>query len=190
MKKIITDVDGVLLDWNTKFNEWMEDEGFAIQSPDNYAVNLRYDINREQAEGLIKDFNESTWISHLSYLRDAKEGVQKLVDNGYKIDICTAVGTNEYTQETRNRHLRYSFGKKTFDKMHYVTGNGPKDHILEQYDGTGLYWLEDKPENAVTGLKFGLKPILISHPWNTWFHHPDVEIADNWEKVCEIILNE
>ncbi len=190
MKKIITDVDGVLLDWNTKFNKWMQDEGFAIQSPDNYAVNLRYDINREQAEGLIKDFNESVWISHLDYLRDAKEGVQKLVDNGYTIDICTAVGTNEYIQETRNRHLKYCFGKKTFDKMHYVTGNGPKDHILEQYNGTGLYWLEDKPENAVTGLKFGLKPILISHPWNVWFHHPEVERVDDWKKVCEIILDE
>ena len=61
MKKIITDVDGVLLDWNVKFNEWMEDEGFAIANADSYAVHRRYDINREQADGLVKDFNESVW---------------------------------------------------------------------------------------------------------------------------------
>lgn len=190
MKKIITDVDGVLLDWNVKFNEWMEDEGFAIANPDSYAVHRRYDINREQADGLVKDFNESVWLSHLYYWNDSKDGVQKLVDNGYKIDICTAVGTNEYVQETRNRHLRYCFGKNTFDKMHYVTANGPKDHILQTYEGTGIYWLEDKPENAVAGLKYGLRPILINHPWNHWFEHKDVLAVNNWQEICEIILNE
>ena len=190
MKKIITDVDGVLLNWKDCFRDWMETEGFVRPDPDSYAVHREYDINREQADGLIKDFNESVWISQLQYLHDSKEGVQKLVKNGYKIDICTAVGLNEYIQETRNRHLEYLFGKNTFDKMHYVTGNGAKDHILEEYEGTEYYWLEDKPENAVSGLQFGLKCILYTHSYNEWFEHKDVIRVKNWQDICEVILNE
>lgn len=190
MKKIITDVDGVLLDWNKKFNSWMEDEGFVVSNSESYVIHKRYDINREQANGLVKDFNESVWLSHLDYWNDSKDGVEKLVSNGYTIDICTAVGTNEYIQETRNRHLRYLFSKTTFDKMHYVGNDAPKDNILEQYKDTGMFWLEDKVENAVAGLKYGLKPILVSHPWNMWFEHKDVTRVHSWQQICEIILNE
>ena len=188
--KILTDVDGVLLNWNKQFETWMEQEDYLLDNPEGYAIHRRFGISRDIATKMVKDFNEGPWLSHLETLEGAKEGVAELVENGYTFDICTAIGTNQFSNEARTRHLKYTFGKNTFDKFDYVDMFGDKDAFLEQYLDTGFYWLEDKPENAVAGLKFGLKCILIDHPYNKWFDHPEVRRAYSWDQVTEIILNE
>ena len=50
------------------------------------------------------------------------------------------------------------------------------------------YWIEDKPVNAVLGLKFGLRPILITHPYNKDFKVPEGVIrANDWKDIFDII---
>lgn len=190
MKKIITDVDGVLLNWIKKFEEWMEQEDYIIANIDSYAIHRRYDLNREQAIQQIEDFNESAWLSHVPLLDDSRQGVLELHKNGYQFDICSAIGNNDFVHETRSRHLQQVFGKKTFDKFHYVGTDAPKDKVLKTYNDSGCYWIEDKPENAITGLKYGLKPLLYDHPYNRWFDHEEITRVHNWQEICEIVLDE
>ena len=58
---ILTDCDGVCLDWEWAFNVWMGEHGFEeiAGSKLNYDMSIRYDIPKEQVKKLIRIFNES-----------------------------------------------------------------------------------------------------------------------------------
>jgi hypothetical protein len=57
-KLILTDCDGVCLDWEWAFNVWMQEHGFeeVPGSKFSYDMSIRYGISREQVRKLIKVF--------------------------------------------------------------------------------------------------------------------------------------
>ena len=67
-----------------------------------------------------------------------------------------------------------------------ITGSD-KDDVLAEFHNTGLYWVEDKPKNAVAGLKYGLKPILIDHPYNQDLQHPEILRVSNWQQIHKLL---
>ena len=78
---------------------------------------------------------------------------------------------------------------------HVISNEGPywhgsdKDSALAEFHGTGLYWVEDKPKNALAGLKYGLNPILIDHPYNRDFNHDQIRRVNNWKEIHQILRN-
>ena len=58
---ILTDCDGVCLDWEWAFNVWMQEHGFEeiAGSKLQYDMSLRYGVSKDQIRKLIKVFNES-----------------------------------------------------------------------------------------------------------------------------------
>ena len=66
-RKIILDCDGVLLDWAYAFDVWMFEQGYK-RLPDTdkyYDQSLRYGINNNIANDLIKVFNESGCVGFI-----------------------------------------------------------------------------------------------------------------------------
>ena len=74
-----------------------------------------------------------------------------------------------------------------FQNYHILDTGADKDSVLAEFHGTGLYWVEDKPKNALAGLNFGLKVILIDHPYNRDFNHPEVTRVNNWQDIHKMI---
>jgi len=190
MKKILTDVDGVLLNWRKQFFTWMDNEGYTVVRPKSHSIARTFDLDRVTELEQVKDFNESVWISHLEALDNAVDGVKKLTEAGYTIDVCSAIGDQDFIHETRTRHLGYTFGKKTFEKFAYVGLDKPKTSFFEEYRDSGCYWVEDLPKNALAGLEYGLRPLLVSHDYNEWFEHPEIKRVKDWMEISEVILNE
>jgi hypothetical protein len=62
-----------------------------------------------------------------------------------------------------------------------------KDEALEEYEGTGLWWIEDKPENAEAGYRAGLKCLLVEHGHNMHYHHEGITLVKNWKHIYEVI---
>ena len=91
-KIILTDVDGVLLDWEEGFGVWMEHHGHTMVEGGKliYKIGDRYGISNNQGHQLIKQFNESAAIGFLPPVRDAQYYVKLLAEkhqyrneNGY-----------------------------------------------------------------------------------------------------------
>jgi len=70
---ILTDCDGVCLDWEWAFNVWMQEHGFEEipGSKLQYDMSIRYNVSKDQIRKLIKVFNESAAIGFLPAQRDA-----------------------------------------------------------------------------------------------------------------------
>ena len=80
---ILTDCDGVLVDWEAKFTEWMVRQGYGVINDKAYNVGERfgknrYGLSKEVSRELIKYFNESAAIETLRPFRDAIKYVRKL----------------------------------------------------------------------------------------------------------------
>ena len=80
-KIILTDVDGVVLDWEEGFSVWMEHHGHELVEGYQfmYSIGDRYGMSRNNGHKLVKVFNESAAIGFLPPLRDAQYFVKKLL---------------------------------------------------------------------------------------------------------------
>jgi hypothetical protein len=189
-KIILTDCDGVCLDWEWAFNVWMQEHGFTEVegSKFSYDMALRYGITREQVIKLIKVFNESAAIGFLPAQRDAMFYIKRLhEEHGYRFHAITSVSLDPNAIKLREMNIRKLFGKTAFERIVCLDTGAHKDEALEEYEGTGLWWIEDKIENAECGYKYGLKPLLVEHGHNMHYQHEGIQVVKNWKHIFEII---
>jgi FMN phosphatase YigB (HAD superfamily) len=185
---ILTDIDGVVLDWEEGFSVWMEHHGHALVDGYQFMYNIgeRYGMTAEQGSKMVKQFNESAAIGFLPPLRDAQHYV-KLLHERHNIDFVaiTSLSLDPYAKMLRERNLKKLCGTAFKDVVCLDTG-ADKDDILQEYAELypGAVWLEDKPENALAGHSLGLDTILIEHGHN--MHDPlnkNFKVAVNWQAV-------
>jgi FMN phosphatase YigB (HAD superfamily) len=189
-KIILTDCDGVCLDWEYAFDVWMREHGFNKQEgwQFKYDMGTRYGIEKEQVKKLIRIFNESAAIGFLPPLRDAMYYIKRLhEEHGYVFHAITSLSKDENAQELRRMNLRKLFGETAFEKFVFLDTGADKDAALEPYRGSGLYWIEDKKINCELGHALGLKSILMEHGHSLDYNHTDIPVVKNWREVYEII---
>lgn len=190
---ILTDCDGVLLNWEYAFSVWMEDHGFEMIPGGelNYDIGERYGITKTQGKRLIKMFNESAAIGFLPPLRDAMYYVKRLhEEHGFVFHCITSLSLDKNAQRLREMNLSKLFGETVFEKIVCLDTGADKDEALAPYRKTGLWWIEDKPENAQLGWTLGLKPILVEHGHNMHHYHEDIPKVRDWREIYELVIGQ
>ena len=184
-RKILTDVDGVLLDWESAFTAWMEERGYTPVNPEVYKQSVRYNIEQEFADSLVQTFNESAWMGYLKPLRDSVNALDQFSASHWHFECITSLSTDHWAGELRRTNLNRWFGN-TVRRVQCIATGADKDDILKEYE-PGHWWIEDKPENCEAGLRAGHKPILIDHPFNQEYNNPDVIRVKDWQEIYNII---
>ena len=190
---ILTDADGVLLDWEYSFDVWMRQHGFNKVEGGNlkYNIGARYGIEPEQGKRLIKIFNESAHMGFLPPLRDAMYYVKRLhEEHGYVFHCITSLTRDENAQELRRMNLKKLFGETAFEKFVFLDTGADKDEALEPYRGSGLYWVEDKIVNCQVGNELGLKSLLMEHGHNMDYEDPAIPRVRNWREIYNLVTND
>ena len=199
---ILTDVDGVLLEWEQHFSDWMlqrsyyNDKGKKIYpytlldgKENTYEMAERFGLTIPQIRKEIREFNKSAWMATQSPMPDSQTWVKLLHAEGWTLIPITSQTSDIPAQEVRKKRLTELFGD-IFYNYHILDTGQDKDSVLAEFHNTGLYFVEDKPKNALAGLNYGLKPILIDQPYNRDFNHPDIIRVNNWKQIHEILVNE
>ena len=186
---ILTDVDGVVLDWEEGFSVWMEHHGHQLVDGYQFMYNIgeRYGMSALAGSKMVKQFNESAAIGFLPPLRDAQHYVKLLHErHSYDFLAITSLSLDPYAKELRVRNLNKLFGTAFVDVVCLDTG-ADKDLILEEYGAKypGAYWIEDKPENALAGHVQGLNTILVEHGHNMHSKlNNNFFVAKNWAEIA------
>ncbi len=191
-KIILVDADGVLLNWEWAFDIWVQEHGHKRVEQGNrlYDIGERYNIDREQGKKLIKLFNESASIGFLPPLRDAIHYVKKLhEEHGYVFHCITSLSKNRNAQKLREMNLDKLFGRTVFEQVVCLATGADKDQALEPYRDSGLFWIEDKTENAEVGANMGLKSIIMEHGFNMNYSGP-IPLVKNWAQIYDIITSD
>lgn len=190
-KLILTDADGVLLDWEKGFEIWMGEQGY-VKIPDfdvtAYGLSVHYGMTKDKIKKLIREFNSSAAIGYLQPFRDATRYVPALYAEGWDFVVITSLSKDRYSIQARIDNLSRIFPGVYFGKENVIcldTG-ADKDEALAPYRDSGLYWIEDKDANAQLGHDLGLKTIMLSHGHNETAK-VNFPIVKNWEEIYEII---
>jgi hypothetical protein len=179
------------LDWEYAFNIWMQEHGFVEVegSKLNYDMSIRYGIPREQVIKLIRIFNESAAIGFLPAMRDATYYIKRLhEEHGYKFHAITSLSLDPNAQKLREMNIHKLFGPTAFEHIVCLDTGADKNEALEEYEGTGFWWCEDKIENAEVGHELGLKSLLLEHGHNM-NHECPYPIVKNWKQIYHIITD-
>jgi FMN phosphatase YigB (HAD superfamily) len=190
---ILTDADGVLLNWEYAFAIWMEQHGHQKQPGSEfvYEIGSRYGISREQGRKLIKMFNESAAIGFLPPLRDAMHYVKRLhQEHGYVFHCITSLSSDVNAQRLREMNLKKLFGDTAFERIVCLETGADKHDALEPYRDSGCWWIEDKPENAEVGLDLGLRSVLVEHGHNMDHANKRLPVVRNWREIYELITSD
>ena len=186
---ILTDVDGVLLQWEKHFSKWMSMRGFELQ-PDyekTYSMEERYGIKKVLKENLIEEFNRSAWMGIQEPMPNSQTWVKLLHAEGWTFIPITSQTMDIPAQELRKRRLKDLFGGTVFENFIILKTGDHKDSALAEFHGTGLWWIEDKWTNAKKGLEYGLKPILYSHSYNEEFYDENITRVNNWSEIHKLV---
>jgi len=187
-KLILTDCDGVLLNWEYAFDVWMNERGHKKLDNDSYSVGTRYGVDKDYGRECIKLFNQSAAIGFLPPLRDAMYYVKKIHEElGYVFRVITSLSTNPYAVKLRERNLEKLFGTAIDSVLCLETG-ADKDEALLPYKDSGITWIEDKVTNAELGDKLGMRSIILEHGHNMYYNN-HIPVVKDWKEIYEMMRN-
>ena len=147
----------------------------------------RFGLTKNEIRNEIREFNRSAWMNTQRPMLESQTWVKLLAAEGWTFIPITSQTSDIPAQQLRKRRLGELFGDHVFTNYHILGTGADKDSALAEFHDTGLYWVEDKPHNAIAGLKYGLKPILIDHPYNQDFDHPDIIRVSNWKDIHQLL---
>ena len=198
MKKILSDCDGVLLDWNYSFEKWMKFHfDLEVLNRSVYDINKRFNLDEFDKPMLEKDskfylpriFCNSSRQASLKPMGDAVLYVKKLYEEfGITIDVITSLSLDPETQKLREYNLRKVFGR-SIDRVICLDTGADKDEALEEWRDSDLIWVEDKMENADLGVEMGLDSILIEQEYNTQYNGL-AKRARSWKDIYDYVCGE
>lgn len=190
MKTILIDCDGVLLDWETAFVSFLDGKGHPVYTETAYTLEEMFGIHSSRAMALCQEFNNSARIGFLNPLSGAVENIAKLSSDGFRFKCITSMGTCPFSHKLRIANLESIFGK-VFNDYVFLGCGADKEEELRKYQGSNLFWIEDKAVNANTGVLCGLNSILLTHRYNTGVYlDPKVTRCNNWDEIGNFIQNE
>ena len=194
-KLILTDADGVLLNWRQGFLDWLPDHIVNTACPiklKQYDFSDAFDLDADAVQQLAHDFNESPDIVRLRPWVDALEYVKLLGEQGFRFRVFSAMGDKPISQVLRRQNLQILFGD-LFDEVTCIPVGESKYSLLSKYEGSGLFWLEDHVSHAGDGHDLGLQSILVSDITN--LHYTDipfkrVSVSSPWKEIYKIVMQD
>lgn len=191
-KHVLLDVDGVILNWNDKFDKHMLDMGVRVVKggEEFYSLAKRYGIAEKDIFTIVSEFNSSSEVSKLEPLKDVTKYLPKLKNHGFSFTLITSLSDHPDAHGYRTSNLDDIFGENFFDELICLPVHSSKQHVLERWAGSKFFWVEDHFKNAEAGEEVGLQPILIDQPYNSHYHtdlFPRVSKETPWEEIYDII---
>lgn len=163
---ILTDCDGVLLDWNTAFDKYMLSEHDAVVKNDNtYCIGSRYGWEPEAGLAEVLKFNASDAVHDLKPIPGAVEAI-KILNEVYncRFTIISSLSDDPKKRDAREENVKRYFGD-VFEDVICMKLTRTKADVLREYPA-GMIWLEDHATNAAIGHALGHQSHLLAHSYN------------------------
>jgi FMN phosphatase YigB (HAD superfamily) len=181
---ILTDVDGVLLNFMPSFDTWVRGLGIAPSNLNGRTIADYLNISDEIAARLVEAFFYQDSVENLDAYPAALEVLPRLYSAGWRFVAVTAIPNEPDIVARRRRNLEQTFGLP-FDAVHCVGYRGDKSKILGAYRPT--IWVEDHGRNAEVGAELGHRAFLIETRSNHHVVPVKAERITGWREIEQAI---
>ena len=130
---ILTDVDGVLLEWEKHFTEWMLHRSYyndnnervypykLLPNKENtYEMAERFGLTIPQIRKEIREFNKSAWMGNQAPMPNSQTWVKLLAAEGWTFIPITSQTSDIPAQLLRKKRLGELFGDHIFTNYHII----------------------------------------------------------------------
>ena len=183
---IVTDVDGVLLDYMDSFIAWAKVEhGWEIDPDhphDSYDMSSWFKGGKTTKEfvELITEYNSEGRV--IPPIEGSVKALNRLYEDGHRIIALTSFGGYTGSQEFRREYLKVLFGDIFDDTIILPLGACKKDKLKEL---SPKYFVEDCLAYAEQGSALGIKTFLVRTTYNAGGE--DIIYVNNWNEILYII---
>lgn len=161
-KLLLSDLDGVYVDWASGFVRYMESIGYDAPHS-NPTVFTMTDIfpMLDKPWLHIKDYQQSHFYSELKPYAGAKEAYQEMASAGVKIIAVTSCGLE---RETVRMRMEFIESQGFFSDAILLELGASKQEVLETFENAAF--IDDQPHVAFEGAEAGHIALLKSMPYN------------------------
>ena len=190
-KVFLTDVDDCLFAWHDAFVEWVGKHyprfiPISLNAMSQWEICNKFEnMTQDEAETCLVHFNTSARQRFMPSKLDSEIWVNKLIKEGWKFIAITSVTDDPDVYELRKMRLEELFPGGLI-KLHCLPLHYGKEKCLAQYADGEYYWIEDKLKNALAGLSYNMKPLLIAHEYNKT-ENSNIQRVRNWEEIYGIL---
>lgn len=188
MKKVLlTDVDGVLVDWVGSFGRYAESQGHKLRmkTPETWEMTEWLGVEGSTIQKLIKEFNSSKAFAEIPVFKDALSALPE-ISRYYDLVAITCCSSDPETVANRKKNLEMLNVK--FKEIHCLNATESKSRLLNAYAPT--IWVEDRIEGAEAGHSAGHRAFLRDTTYNNNFSHPDIGRITSWNDILKLIKKE
>jgi FMN phosphatase YigB (HAD superfamily) len=188
MKYLLTDVDGVLLDWLSSFKEFIVAKGLQTRPGEPHDWKLEHWIRgatQRSITDLVIEFNETPAFGKLKPYGDALTYLKVFCSKGYKIVAITACSSEPQVAKARIDNLNNCFGSNIFTAIHCLDLGCGKADVLDLYPPS--IWVEDRWEYAIAGANIGHRTFIIDRPHNQGTDSRITRVQD-WVELYRSII--
>lgn len=214
MKKvIITDVDGVLLKWQSMLPFFAQEKGIDLSeilkcqyTEEFIHTKDLFKCTLDRARKLKHEYHNSNWIRHLTAYNDALEVLNSLKDE-YIFIAVTALDNTDTALENRSYNLNVLF-PGVFSEIHLTDNDktGAFTEIIVNQSRKGneiVAYVDDLPDHILTfretyknltrdNFPFENLFLLVRGPRDSFFSYDTEKYRDckvnNWYEIKEKIL--
>lgn len=181
-KTLLLDCDGVLLDYDKAFFQYVKHLGISKKKVKSSLKEDILDLEPKKVKELINKFNESDHTRNLEEIRDAKKYLQKLQLINFEFICITSIGTSDRIKENRIFNLGKVFGDKFFKKIHFVPTFSSKEFILQSYRNKLCVFIDDNEKDCITAKKYKMTAYQFCKKQNT------VENVASWKNLYSKVI--
>lgn len=188
---ILTDVDGVLLDWFSGFRAWLKTRGIRpVESGDPSSWDMTEWLPNLNVQELIMQFNASPDFANIPAYPDAVLYLRKLHKMGHPIVAITSCSADKVTYDMRWDNLQALFGAIFADLICLPLMTSKVPILLTYPPRADTWWIEDSLHGAQAGVDVGHQTFLIDRRYNIGKDvHRSVTRVEGWEEIYERIKN-
>lgn len=159
---LLTDLDGVYVDWVSGFVAYMDSIGIKALHADPKIFTMTDIFPQVEKPWMhIKDYQGSEFYAQVKAYDGALEAYKELVDNGVKIIAVSSCGLDEQTVKSRTAFVE---SQGVFTDMILLEMAAPKIDVLNSFKRA--VFIDDQPIVALEGLEAGHVSMIRDMPYN------------------------
>jgi 5'(3')-deoxyribonucleotidase len=185
MKKVLlTDVDGVLVDWVGSFGKYAQSRGYQLNTPTpkTWEMTEWFGADNDAIRVLIQEFNSGKDFESIPVFQDALKVLPELRRH-YDLVAITCCSDDPKVISKRKKNLEML--NVDFKEIHCLPQTASKSDLLKSYSPT--IWVEDRVEGAEAGHEAGHRSFLRESTYNNEYNNPEIKVVSGWEEILRLI---
>lgn len=194
---LLTDCDGVLLQWLAHTPKFVEQLGFDSSHLKDALNGNQYipffDIfcanNEIEAMERLRQYNESEFMRSLPVIEDQAIEVVERISNKFDIIVVTSISDSPLTYQYRKENLEVHYGDSITDLI-CLPPDADKSEILNELAESRdvRMWLDDQVRHVHPGIQAGIPSYQFTYGMDCGRNTGEVPEMSSWLKVEQCLF--